>query len=119
MGHDQGTSGNREQNQSLVKMKDHERELLTGKELSYAIDNNLPVFYTLTMHNPDDSHMNIRGKFFVVRTGDGNQLEVFKDRNHDDSRGYSAELWEQDESCSYLGDEAIEQFSKVAKVKYA
>lgn len=99
-------------------MKDIERELLTGKELAYAIDNKLAVFFTLTMHNPDDNHMNLMGKYYVARTGDGNQLELFKDKKLEDSRGYSVDCWEPSDDCSYLGDEAVEGFYKCSKIKY-
>jgi len=99
-------------------MKDTDRHLLTGKQLAFAIEHGLPVFFTLTMHNPDDQHMNIRGKFYVERTGDDNQLELFKDKEKTDGRGYSIEYWEPDEKCYYLGDEAIEQFCTIANTEY-
>lgn len=99
-------------------MKDTDRHLLTGKQLAFAIEHGLPVFFMLTMHNPYDQRMSLKGTFYVERTGIENQIELFSDKEKTNSQGYSSEYWNPDEECYYVADEAVEEFYAISNTEY-
>lgn len=47
------------------------RKTLTGSELRFAAENQIPVFYEEKYHSPEDRHMNFRGKCVMEKAPSG------------------------------------------------
>lgn len=97
-------------------MKDIERRMLEVNDLTSAWIRALPIFYVRNIHNPDDKHMNIRGKFYIQKTMD-DEFELFYDKQRTRSTGnyinFNIHI-----HCTDLEDDFVHTCYAISGVKY-
>ena len=72
------------------------------------------------MHNPYDTHMNIRGKFYAQRNGNDIECTLHKTKDmHDDTGYFFYECYEPNKKCTHIGDEFEEWIFKYSDLKYS
>lgn len=65
------------------------QQTLTGKELRFAAENQIPVFYEETYENPQDRHMNFKGVCVMQQANCGYYIgnsDIDPDDYKDDDR---------------------------------